>query len=56
MFRLRIDQLVVGEDLTAAQTHLLVGEILERVVFPRGKEPARAGFPTPHLDEEIVGV
>ena len=35
MFRLRIDDLIVGQDLTAAQAHLLVGEILERVVLPR---------------------
>jgi hypothetical protein len=34
MFRLRIDGKVVGENLTAVQTHLLVGEILERIVLP----------------------
>jgi hypothetical protein len=37
MFRLRIDDLIVGHGLTAAQAHLLVGEILERVVLPRPK-------------------
>jgi hypothetical protein len=37
MFRLRIDDLIVGQDLTAAQAHLLVGEILERVVLPRAR-------------------
>jgi hypothetical protein len=42
LFRLRIDDLIVGEDLTAVQAHLLVGIILERVVLPRqnGREPA----------------
>jgi hypothetical protein len=35
LFRLRIDDLIVGEDLTAVQAHLLVGIILERVVLPR---------------------
>jgi hypothetical protein len=37
MFRLRIDDKVVGENLTAAQAHLLVGEILERIVLPNKK-------------------
>jgi hypothetical protein len=36
LFRLRIDQRVVGEELTAAQTHLLIGEILGRIVLPNG--------------------
>jgi hypothetical protein len=40
MFRLRIDDLIVGHGLTAAQAHLLVGEILERVVLPRPKSQA----------------
>jgi hypothetical protein len=35
LFRLRLDNKVVGENLTAAQTHLLVGEILDRVTLPR---------------------
>jgi hypothetical protein len=43
MFRLRIDDKVVGENLTAAQAHLLVGEILERIVLPNKKrKPLRA--------------
>lgn len=37
MFSLRIDDLIVGRGLTAAQAHLLVGEILERVVLPKRK-------------------
>jgi hypothetical protein len=35
MFRLRIDANLIAEDLTAAQAHLLVGEILERIALPR---------------------
>jgi hypothetical protein len=46
MFRLRIDDLIVGHGLTAAQAHLLVGEILERVVLPRQKGQ------TPFLEKE----
>jgi hypothetical protein len=37
MFSLRIDDLIVGRGLTAAQAHLLVGEILERVALPQRK-------------------
>jgi hypothetical protein len=36
LFRLRIDGKIVGENLTAVQTHLLIGEILERVALPEG--------------------
>jgi hypothetical protein len=35
MFRLRIDANMIAEGLTAAQAHLLVGEILERIALPR---------------------
>jgi hypothetical protein len=35
MFRLRIDANFIAEDLTAAQAHLLVGEILERLALPK---------------------
>jgi hypothetical protein len=35
LFRLRLDNKVVGENLTAAQAHLLVGEILDRITLPR---------------------
>jgi hypothetical protein len=35
LFRLRRDNKVVGENLTAVQTHLLVGEILDRITLPR---------------------
>ena len=34
LFRLRLDNKVVGENLTAVQAHLLVGEILERTTLP----------------------
>jgi hypothetical protein len=35
MFRVRMDDLVIGENLTAAQTHLIVGEVLDRITIPR---------------------
>ena len=35
MFRLRIDANVIAEGLTAAQAHLLVGEILDRFTLPK---------------------
>ena len=34
-FRLRLDDKVVGENLTAVQAHILVGEILDRITLPR---------------------
>jgi hypothetical protein len=38
LFRLRLDNKVVGENLTAVQTHLLVGEILDRITLPRATQ------------------
>ena len=35
LFRLRLDNKVVGENLTAVQAHFLVGEILDRITLPR---------------------
>ena len=35
LFRLRLDNKVVGENLTAVQAHLLIGEILDRITLPR---------------------
>ena len=35
MFRVRMDELVLGENLTAAQAHLIVGEVLDRITLPR---------------------
>jgi len=34
MFRLRVNGKIIGERLTAAQAHLLVGDVLERIVLP----------------------
>lgn len=39
MFSLRIDDAIIGRGLTAAQVHLLVGEILERIALPHHKKP-----------------
>jgi hypothetical protein len=38
MFRLLLDDRVVGENLTAAQAHLLTGEVLDRITLPRRRE------------------
>ena len=35
LFRLRLDNKVVGENLTAVQAHLFLGEILDRITLPR---------------------
>jgi hypothetical protein len=43
MFRLRLDDNVVGKNLTAVQTHLLVGEILDRISIPR-RSPDDRGY------------
>jgi hypothetical protein len=40
MFRLILDDKVVGENLTAAQAHLLIGEVLDRITLPRVVEKA----------------
>jgi len=37
LFRLMIDDKAIGEGLTAAQAHILVGEVLDRVTLPRQK-------------------
>ena len=39
-FRLRIDASLIADDLTAAQAHVLVGEILERITLPKRSEGA----------------
>jgi hypothetical protein len=59
MFRLRIDASLIAEDLTAAQAHVLIGEILERITLPKssaGASPTtesdatmRAPAPSPPL-------
>jgi hypothetical protein len=43
MFRLRLDDTTVGEDLTAAQAHILVGEILDPITLPRRQSSGGAG-------------
>jgi hypothetical protein len=40
MFRLRIDANVIAEGLTAAQAHLLVGEVLDRFTLPKHDDRA----------------
>jgi hypothetical protein len=35
MFGVLMDRLVIGENLTAAQAHLVVGEVLDRITLPR---------------------
>ena len=35
LFRLLIDDKVVGRGLTAVQAHILVGEVLDRITLPR---------------------
>ncbi len=49
MFRLLIDDKVMGEGLTAAQAHILVGEVLDGITLPRG-----ATVETEDADEECV--
>ena len=51
MFRLRIDARLIADDLTAAQAHVLVGEILERITRPHSSEGAPL---TPDSDAAII--
>jgi hypothetical protein len=44
MFRLRTDDKVVGESLTAVHAHLLVGEILDRISIPRQSRDGRSSL------------
>ena len=46
LFRLLIDDKVVGRGLTAVQAHLLVGEVLDRVTLPRQR------MADPPIDEQ----
>jgi hypothetical protein len=43
MFRLRIDAKPIAEGLTAVQAHILVAEILERIVLPKPAETRTLG-------------
>ena len=66
MFRLRIDGAPIADDLTAAQAHVLVGEILERITLPKSSEGAplatesdsaiRAPAPSPSLGRSRLRV
>jgi hypothetical protein len=35
MFRVRMDDQMIAQNLTAAQAHLIVGEVLDRITIPR---------------------
>ena len=35
LFRLRVNGKIIAEELTAVLAHLLVGEVLERIVLPQ---------------------
>jgi hypothetical protein len=50
MFRLRIDGSFIADDLTAAQAHILVGEILERITLPKS---SAEGSPTTASDAAV---
>jgi hypothetical protein len=38
MFRVHLDETIVGEGLTAVQAQLVAAEIIERLVLPRKKQ------------------
>jgi hypothetical protein len=43
MFRVRMDNLILAEALTAAQAHLIVGEVLDRITIPRSQKKTLDG-------------
>jgi hypothetical protein len=43
MFRIVIDDLLFGENLTAVQAHIIVGEALDRITDPPAPKPERGG-------------
>jgi hypothetical protein len=49
IFRALMDRLVVEENLTAAQAHLIVGKVLDRITLPRPakKHSERSSRPVP---------
>jgi hypothetical protein len=55
MVSLSIDDTIVGRGLTAAQVHLLIGEILERVVLPHHEKPNFQGVPDEATSEIKIG-
>jgi hypothetical protein len=42
MFRVRMDDLVLGETLIAAQAHLIVGEVLDHITCRGRRRNSRA--------------
>ena len=50
LFRLLIDDIVVGENLTAVQAHVLTGEIFARITMPR----RAAGAPRAESHQEAI--
>jgi hypothetical protein len=55
MFRLRTNGRLVGENLTAAQTHLLVGNVLERIALPNNVRAERHEISAPENLEPLQG-
>jgi len=45
MFRVLVDERLVGQGLTAVQAQLVAGEIIERLVLPRKKATLRVVSP-----------
>jgi hypothetical protein len=54
LFRMRIDDTRVGEHLTAAQAHLLIGEMFERIAI--GAEPVPRDKLDHSNDDEAAAV
>jgi hypothetical protein len=49
----RMDDLVIGENLTAAQAHLIIGEVLDRITLPRPAKKHPGQSWTPHCSERL---
>jgi hypothetical protein len=45
VFRMCVDANLIGEGLTSAQVHMLVGEILDRIDLPEATPPAKKTRP-----------
>jgi hypothetical protein len=41
LFRLLVGEKVIAEGLTAAQAHILIGDILEKMALPKETPPAK---------------
>ena len=55
MFRLRVDASPIADGLTAVQTHILVGEILERIAVPKPSEQAPLVAESDPVAQEAAG-